>query len=179
MKYSLDLVDHARANVWLGELPPAEFTGATLVAKLLKPRTLIPATRRMAAVELAIPHGAKTSYALLGGELAAADADGLDVIVSLSDASTPFQASLVAKIDEVSTGLLDEYADAVIRGVAAVAERAGAPTRSALQFRCAAHGRIGSSQAAFERVSGLVLQLLLLPDGASDRHIRALFEAGG
>src|SRR5215831_7741043 len=59
---------------------------------------------------------------LLGGELIEADADGLEVIIFVNEVGVPFPASLARELDEVKTGLLDDYVDDVIRGVARVAE---------------------------------------------------------
>ena len=174
MKQSFELSHFRRATVWLDEAPPADFTATSVVTQIVKPQVAVGASRRTAGVEVYIPRGPRTSYGLLGAELVEADVDGLEVVVSVNKAGFPFQPSLASKSDEVKVGLLDEYAGAVIGGVARVAEAVGAPTKGTLRFRWAAHGLVGSSQAVFERASEIVLQLLMLPEGASDDQIRAL-----
>jgi hypothetical protein len=176
MKHSIELSRHRRANVWLDEAPPAAYTAAFVVTKVVVPKVAIHAARRIAGVEVRIPHGPMASYALLGGELVEADVNGLEVIVFVNHVGVPFPASLAGPPDEVKIGLPNEYADAVISGVAKVAEMVGAPTNRKLRFGWAAHGLVGSSQWVFEKASGIVLQLLMLPSADLDDRIRALFE---
>jgi hypothetical protein len=115
------------------------------------------------------------SYALLGGELVEADVDGLKVIVFVNEVGVPFPASLAGLPDEAKIGLPDEYADAVISGVAQVVEEVGAPTKRQLRFGWAAHSLVGSSPWVFEKASGIVLQLLTLPSGHLDNQAHGLF----
>jgi hypothetical protein len=140
---------------------------------MVEPKIATDVRRRIAGLELYIPQGGKFSYALLGAELASADVGGLEVIVSVNEAGFPFADPLVG--NDVSLGLLKEYADAVINGAVAVAETVGAPSRDKLWFRWAAHSAVSSSPWAFEMLSGIVLRLLLLPN-ANSQEIRALFE---
>jgi hypothetical protein len=175
MKRSMELSHHRRANVWLDEAPPAAYAGASVVTKMVVPRVVVHPVRESAGVEIGIPHGPMASYALLGGELVEADVDGLEVIVFVNEGGVDFPTSLAGTPDRVKTGLLDEYANAVISGVAKVAEAVGAPTNRKLRFRWAAHGVVGSSPSIFERTSGIVLQLLTLPGTGLDDRIRALF----
>jgi hypothetical protein len=175
MKRSLELSQHRRANVWLDENPPADFTASSIVSRLVKPTILLDVSRKLAGVELKIPRGPKTSYALLGAELAHADVEGLEVLVSVNKAGFPLQSPLAPKPEEVRIGLLEEYPEAVIRGVEKVADAVGAPTGAVMRFRWAAHGVVGSSESVFEQAGGIVARLLSLPDGASDERIRALF----
>ncbi len=174
MTRSFDLSHYRRANVWLDEAPPADFVATSVVTGLVRPKMIVEASRQIAAVEINIPHGPRHSFGLLGAELVEADVDGLEIVVSIGGVGLPFRPAL-ASFDEVKIGLLDEYASAVIGGAAKVAELMGAPTKAALRFRWAAHGLVGSSQSVFESVSGIVLQLLMLPRVAPDDEIRALF----
>jgi hypothetical protein len=175
MRVSLELSHYRRVNVWLDEGPPAEFTAASVVRHVVKPKVVVDGTRTMAGIEINIPHGPRASYALLGAELIEANVDGLEVLVLVNNLGFPFRGSLALKPDEVKVGLLDEYANAVVAGVAKVAESNAVPTRACLRFRWAAHGLVGSSPSIFEKVSGLVAQLLTLPKSASDEQLAALF----
>lgn len=175
MKFSFNMSGHRRANVWLDEEPPTAYRASSVESKIVKPRTLIEAKRRIAAVEVIIAHGARSSYAFLGAELLKADLEGLEVVVSVNKAGAPFAASLAGKLDEVRIGLPDEYAKAVVSGAVKIAEAVGTPMSRKLWFRWAAHGFVSSSPAIFEQVSGTVLQLLTLSSAADDQ-IRALIE---
>jgi hypothetical protein len=176
MKHSLNLSRHRRANVWLDEAPPAAYTASSVVTKVVTPNVAIDPARRIAGVEFMFPRGPMPADALLGAELVEANVDGLEVIVSVNEVGVPFPASVAVKSDEVKIGLLSEYADAVISGIAKVAETIGAPKRRSLRFGRAAHGLVGSSPRVFEEVSGIVLQMFILPDASLDNGIRMLFD---
>lgn len=176
VKRSFELSRFRRANVWINEVPPAEFMAVSIVRRTLKPKATINATSQKVGVEIYIPHGSKASYGVLGAELVESETDGLEIIVSVNNGGNPFRPSLASKSDEVIVGLLDEYADAVIGGIIKAAEVVGAPTNASLRFRWAAHGLVGSSHSIFESASAIVLQLLLLPKEPSDEQIVALFD---
>jgi hypothetical protein len=175
MMYSFELSRNRRVKVWLDEAPPAKFTASSTVTRMVKPKVVIDASRRIAAIEVNIPHGPKASYALLGAELVDSDVDGLEVVVSVNSVGFPFTSSLALKPDEVTVGLLDEYASAVVTGIEKLAELNGLPTKVALRFHWAAHGLVGSSPSIFEKASGLVVQLLTLPKETSEDQLMALF----
>lgn len=176
MKRSFELSRFRRANVWLNEAPPAEFTAVSSLSKEFKPKTITNAISQKTGVEIYIPHGSTASYGVLGAELVESEIDGLEIIVSIKSAGLPFHPSLASNTDEVRVGLLDEYANSVIGGVVKAAGVFGAPTNASLRFRWAAHGLIGSSQSVFEIASAIVLQLLLLPMEPLDDEIVALFD---
>jgi hypothetical protein len=174
LNYSFQLSHHRRANVWLDESPPAEFTASSKLTQIVKPKKIIGVSRRIAAIELNIPHGPFASYALLGGELIRSEVDGLEVILPISSIGIPFGQSLALKADEVRCGIPEEYAGAVFAGIEKAASTTSIPVKSSLQFRWAAHGLVGSSSAIFEKVTGLIVQLLALPNDASEEQIVAL-----
>jgi hypothetical protein len=174
MKFVLDLPFHRRANVWLGEPPPGNFTASSVITKTIQPRVAIAARQTIAAVELYIPHGPKTSYALLGAEFTRTDVDGLQLIVCVNKIGFPSAGSIASKTDDVQIGLLEEYAAAVINGAATVAEGVGAPIGGELRFQWSAHGLVGSSPSIFQRASAIVLRLLMMSNDCTDDEIRAL-----
>jgi hypothetical protein len=169
-----DLPQYRHVRVWLDEAPPAAFSASSVVTRVVKPKVIAAATRRVAGIEMNVPHGPRASYGLLGADLVAADVDGLEVVVSVNRMGVPYSGSLALTPDDVKVGLLDEYANAVVAGISRVAEVSGLPDRTSLRFRWAAHGLVGSSPSIFENVSGVVGRLLTLPLGASDADIRAL-----
>jgi len=176
MKQSFELSHYRRANVWIDETPPAEFSAVSVLTQLANPKSPVSATSRMAGAEICVPYGPMTSYGLLGAELINVDADAFKVIVSVNDAGRAYGSSLTSMSDEVKVGLLDEYARAVVDGVVAAAEAIGAPRRTELQFRWAAHGIVGSSRSLFKKLGVVVLQLLMLPKEVSEGQVRQLFE---
>ena len=174
MLRSFELPHHRRVNVWLDDAPPADFTASSSVTQVVKSKVVVAATRRVAGLEISIPHGPRASYGLLGAELVQANVDGLEVIVSVNKVGFPLQGSLALMPDEVTVGLLDEYAHAVVSGVVKVAESSGVPSGARLRFRWAAHGIVGSSPSVFEKASGLVVRLLMLPKSTTDEQLMAL-----
>jgi hypothetical protein len=175
MMHSFALSRHRRANVWLDEAPPADFTASSMVTRMVMPKVVVHPSRRIAGIEINIPHGPRASYALLGAELVDSDVDGLEVIVSVGAEGLPFAPSLALKSDDVKIGMLDEYADAVVAGIGRLAESSGLPANVSLRFRWAAYGLVGSSPSVFADVSGFVARLLTLPKDASERQVEALF----
>jgi hypothetical protein len=176
LMHFFQLSRHRRANVWLDETPPAEVMASSMLTEIVRPKKTVDVSRRIAAIELMIPHGPMASYALLGGELLHHDEDGLQVILPVNSIGIAFAPSLALSSDEVLAGMPDEYAGAVFAGVKRAADSTGVPVKSSLQFRWAAHGRVGSSSSFFERVSGLIVQLLALPKDVGEEQIVALFE---
>jgi hypothetical protein len=174
--YSFQLSHHRRANVWLDETPPAEFAASSMLSRIVKPKKIVGVSRRIAAIELNIPHGPFASYALLGGELVQSEVDGLEVILPISSIGVPFAQSLALKADEVRSGIPEEYAGAVFAGIERVAGSTGIPVRSSLRFRWAAHGLVGSPSSIFEKVAGLIVQLLALPNDVSEEQIVGLLQ---
>jgi hypothetical protein len=175
MKRPFELSRYRRANVWLDEAPPAEFTPASTVRRIVKPTWVLAATRTIAGVELKVPRGSGSSYALLGAELVESDLDGLEVVVAVNNTGVPFRGSLAPQSDEVRTGLPEEYVTAVVAGVEKFAASNAVPEKAALQFRWAAHGMVGSSPAIFRETSVLVLKVMMLQRNASDEDVRVLF----
>lgn len=175
MVHTFELSNLRRAKVWLDDAPPANFAAMSVIRRRVRPLKTIPASRHIAAVELSVPHGPRASYALLGAELMVADVDGVELVVSTNERGLPLETGSGFTSDDVNVGLLDEYATAVLDGAATTLELLGGPQGAALQFRWAAHGRVGSSRAIFENASRIVLRLLMLPKESSEDQIRELF----
>jgi hypothetical protein len=175
--YSFQLSHHRRANVWLDEVPPAGFEASSMLTQIVKPKKkIVGVSRRIAAIELNIPHGPFASYALLGGELVHSDVDHLEVILPVNSIGAPFTASLALKAEDVKSGMPEEYAGAVFAGIEIAAGSTGIPVRSSLRFRWSAHGLVGSSYSIFEKVAGLVIKLFALPNDASEEQISTVLE---
>lgn len=175
MVLELEFPRGRRARVWLDESPPAAFVPTSIVTGLVTPKLVVAASRRIAAVELSVSHGPRASYGLLGAALVALDVQGLDVQIFVNDVGPPYHESISSPPDEVQIGLPAEYSGAVLNGVLKMAEVSGAPDGFSLQFGWATHARVGSSPDIFERVSGLVLRLLMLPEEVPTEHIVSIF----
>jgi len=170
MMYSLPTRSR-RANVWLDEAPPASFTASSIVKRVVKPKKAILTSHRIAAIEMMLPRGPYIGYALLGGELVESDIDGLEVVVSVNSRGARFKSSLVPMGDEGMIGLEDEYVKGVLAGIEQMNESSGLPSGASLRFRWAAHGEAGSSIKVFAGLSGLVVHLLTLRKGVSEKEI--------
>ena len=171
MMYSLTR-GYKLINLWLDSTPPASFMASSLAKQVMRPKKVITASHRIAAVEASIPCGACTGYALLGGELIESHLDSLEVVVSVNPEGEQFKSFLVPTGDEARIGLEDVYVRGVMAGIEGMNETHGLPSRASLQFRWAAHGEVGSSVLMFAMLSRLVLQLLAVPRDASEEEIR-------
>jgi len=122
---------------------------SSILTRIMKPKKIVDVSRRIAAIELNIPRGPFSSYALLGAELVHFDLDGLEVVLPVNSIGAPFAPSLALKADEVKSGIPDEYAGAVFAGIERAADSIGVPVRFSLRFHWAAHGLVGSSSSIF------------------------------
>jgi len=172
---SITLSHHRQVQIWLDEVPPAEFAAKSEVIKLVKPKLAIDTFRSRAGVEICIPHGAYVSYGLLGAELVASNVNGLEVIVAINENVRAFQTALAPKSEEVIVGLPQEYAAAVLTGIERVLSQVGGPSNASLRVNWAAYGLVGSSQSIFERMGEIILKLLLIPKDAPEDRLRELF----
>jgi hypothetical protein len=174
--YSLDVNAYTRVNIWLDEPPPATFESSSELKRIVKPKTAISASRRVAGIEINSYSGPMVLYALLGAELIHADVEGLEVIVPINSRGARFISSLARKTEDVRLGLLEGYAAALIAAVEKFAVRDRIPTNMAIRFSWAAHGLFGSSPAFFGIIGGLVVRLLTMPSVVSREQLVALFE---
>jgi hypothetical protein len=177
MKRSLNLNNGKRAQLWLDEAPHADFLASTVVKRLVMPTRVVSASRRIAAVEFVIPLGGMIAYGLLGGELVHSDVDGLEVVVSVNPEGAPFRSSLMTRGEEMSVGLIGEYAEGVVKGVERANDICGLPSGGILRFRWAAHGIYGSSRLIFESLGGLIVRLLTLKKDATEEDTKDILDS--
>ena len=176
MKRVLNLDNGKRAQLWLDEAPPADFPASTVMKRLVTPTRVVAASHRIAAIETTIHTGPMIAYGLLGGELIESDVDGLEVVVSVNPKGAPFKSSLMTRGEEMSVGLIVEYAEGVLKGVEKANDICGLPSGGILRFRWAAHGLYGSSRMSFEKLSNLVVQLLTLKKDATEEDMTYLLD---
>jgi len=155
MIQAFDLSYLSRARVWQAVDP---FDGSA------RPTSI--------AIELLVPRGPRSEYALLGGSV---HQDLTGILVRCPEDQGRWQESLVADGDEVRRGLPLEYREAVLReGSQAALEQS---VRGAIAYDCAAHGSIGSSPALFGRLAAAIVTLLASPErAANEDYVRKLLE---
>ncbi|HZN91224.1 MAG TPA: hypothetical protein VFB81_00910 [Myxococcales bacterium] len=172
MSISLTLSRHRKAKVWIGHLP-----GPPMDVHGLAERWVIPGRRHalgtsVVAVELAIPHGGKTSFGAVGAHLVEdedEDARELIVAVPVDAVGCLYRDSMASFSDSVRTGLPQPYSDALSEGIAAMAKMEGAPAGK-LSVTWAAHGRTSSSPAMFRLLGGLLVELMIAPAWSLDEE---------
>lgn len=157
----LNLSLHRKARVWVGSLPQnACFNSVSILKKTLlsySDESKILADDRF-AIEIVIPRGGVVSYGLLGAEYRNYVGNDFSIEIYTSESeSRKFDNSLCGDFETAFIGLPTVYADSVQKGVIEYIEKKSnfAPTGS-LIFKCASHGKIGSSQDIFKQLSIIV-----------------------
>ena len=174
---NLELGNHRRARVWLGELPSATYTSGETLSHRVEASEAPHEGLELAAVEVFVPRGPHCMYGLLGGRWELGVRGELSITLSIATVNGPtFVDSLASKHDEVRVGLTAEYAQAVLAGVElAKTELPNLPS-GRLTLNCAAHGAIVSCDAIFQHV-GLILIRVFCSDAVerADEDLIALF----
>ena len=125
-------------------------------------------------VELFLPRGPRSEYALLGASLVS---QGHGVRVDCAEDLGPWHESLAGGLDDVRRGLPVEYRGSIPQqALRAAADRL---TRCTLVFDCAAHGAVGSNPALFGQVAAIVATLLTAPTHPDESDVRKTFENAG
>jgi hypothetical protein len=174
MIWLLQLPRHRKAKVWLGESPNAGYSPTGFVRRTVSVGPAAAPVMRIAAVELMVPRGPRASYGLLGAELLDDGRPDGEVSVAVNRTGFPMQDSLALMPDDVHIGLLDEYAGAVVSGVARVVSE-GWRFQGDLTFRWAAHAAVGSSPDMFAELGALVARLLALAAIPSEGELVGMF----
>jgi hypothetical protein len=95
-----------------------------------------------------------------GGEFRSRSSDSLEVEVCVSStAERSLSNRLASQTDEVRAGLPAEYVAGVLNGIALAKGELGQISAGKLLINCAAHGRIGSSKAAFKHLAAILVKL--------------------
>ncbi len=150
-----------KARIWLDELPNWTYAVVNTIERHQGVIDFHSGERQLAAVELFLPRG-RALYGGLGGVFIPEDTHRLVVQVCISkNEGELYEESLARRVDEVYRGLPQEYVEGVFEGVLQDDQTRllGAGT---LCFSCAVHGRIGSSLWIFQRLSRIIINLLLI-----------------
>jgi hypothetical protein len=173
---SLEWPPYSKANVWLGEQPiltPQLVNTLRTSVNTSRPDSAVPSR---CAVEMWVGRGGRTEYGLLGASLSAGNNDRLLIEVPVSQDITDLNLSAVQQ-ELTYPGLLLEYAEPVMKEAVRLpaTQTLGA---GILRFDCGKHGIIGSSEAFFERLTRIVIHLLLQSHRmSSEQDLIALLSA--
>jgi hypothetical protein len=174
---TFDLGRFRRARVWIGDLPDATYLSTNVTTHTITARSRSLVGKRLVAVELFVPLGARSMYGLIGGRFEPDDQDHLTVEVGTSSNSERLLTdSLASRVDEVHVGLPDEYVGAVLRGIDVARFKLGAITSGKLVIECGAHGMMGSCEAIYESLVVVLIELCNLASAdISDSELIELF----
>jgi len=161
------------ARVWLGELPDFAYYEGKVIEAVEEAQSSAHVEPSCAAVEVKLPKGPRTLYGLLCAsftpdrsgqciiQVAVDTAFEMPINWSFPDFSREQTSwSLATRLDSVYVGLLEEYAQAVLRGTPHAGQVLGG---GLLRFYCAAHGLVGSSEVVFQILARLVVALMARP----------------
>ncbi len=170
----MSLLDFARMSggprirLWLDELPSDAFVSSETDPAIHSFAAAAAAARPCAAIELLRPAGPVFHYGLLGGSFRRSENNELEIRVPL-DSARPhrqYAPSLAGRLDEAVVGGTSEYASAI--GAALAKLSPDELPCGILEFRCMAHGRVGSSPMIFAALArGMVRALSLGSQPAS------------
>ena len=150
-------------RVWIGELPPASFTGYDTLQQTVPSKRSSPAGKRVMAVEIRAVTGPRSLYGLLGGEIKFASAESLGIEIGISTFEGPRLDDTLAiptRGDEVRVGLPREYAEAVCSELVRTSENTSDLPSGQLSITCAAHSLTGSDQRLFAFLSRTLFTFL-------------------
>lgn len=151
-----------KARIWLDELPDWTYEVVEVIERHREVDSHGLAESRSVAVELFLPTGGRALYGGLGAVFVPKDTKRLTVQTFISHGEgKPYEEALAYRIDDVRRGLPYEFVEGIFDGVLQTDETQflGAGT---LSFRCAVHGYVGSSRSMFQRLSRIVVKLLLI-----------------
>ena len=154
----LQLSQFAKARVWLSELPPIDVRSTNILTRVFPSQPNRVENIRRAGIELYVPIGGKTNYALLAGEFAPSESANLSIDMPVTDGTGDLVAwALASNIDTVRAGLPEEYAAAVLSGFTDAADVLGS---GMMTLGPAAHGEISSSPHFFSLAARALLSVL-------------------
>jgi hypothetical protein len=157
---TFDLEKLKKARVWLNELPQCEYTSSQILMHIIPASKAGETAIRCAAIELLVPLGPRSMYALIGEEYSANDSDTLEVELAVSDDGVVFPNGLASPNDLVKIGLPNEYVRAVTKGIDLGCAELNGIGAGKLRIACAAHGVVWSSEAIYSRAASLLIKLI-------------------
>jgi hypothetical protein len=172
MMRDIDCGKHARARLWVGELPDIRSQCGLPIAQSFPAKPMSRALSRSVALEMMWPTGPRWLYGLLGATYTPGHASALDVTICTDEIpGEAFQDALAFSRNDVRMGLLPEYGPAVSAGLARRPGELQALGAGTLDFNCAAHSEIGSAVAVFRTLASTVLSVLATNQPVADDQI--------
>jgi hypothetical protein len=175
---TIDLEKFKRARVWLNELPACEYVPSMVLTHVVAASHAGDPTIHCAAIELLVPLGARSMYALIGGEYSSNNSNTLEIELAIADDGPSFADSLASPSDVVKIGLPNEFVRGVIEGINIGCSELDWVCAGKLRIACSAHGVMWSSEAIFSKVASILVKLINIgrPD-MTDSAIARLFSA--
>lgn len=155
----LNLSRFGSARVWINEHPALTFETTHVLTRTLVATQGV-STARRAGIELFLPSGALTDYALLCGHFVPHARSTLTLELPVSTEPGELVSwSLASRADEVRTGLPEEYSQSVLDALSAAPEALGSGT---LVLAPAAHAIVGSSPHIFSCAARALVDIMAL-----------------
>jgi hypothetical protein len=168
---TLDLEKSKRARVWLDDLPSCGYMASNVLTHIVPASNAGRVSVHRAAIELLVPLGPRSMYALIGGEYYPDNSNALEVEIATSDDGPLFMDSLASSTDVVKVGLPSEYVQGVVKGIDIGCTELECVSAGKLRIACSAHGAMWSGQAIYSQVTSMLVKLinsaqLDMPDAA-------------
>lgn len=156
--YNYILDNGLRSNIWVNEVPMVN--DADLDAILSEKDTVRKTGKKRIIIELFIPRD-HNNYALLGLEFVPNAEQSLTYKISINNKEgTEYNNSIALSYDQVTWGILDEYKQGIINSMNKYLNNKSL-TNGIINYNISAHAEMGSSQLMFEKVSDILLSLLV------------------
>jgi hypothetical protein len=157
---TFDLEKFKRARVWLNDLPPCEYASSKVLTHIFPASNSRKANVHRAAIEILVPLGPRSMYALIGGEYSPDNSNALEVELAISDDGPIFSDSLASSGDVVKIGLPSEYAQGVFKGLSIGCTDLNWIGAGKLRITCSAHGVMWSNEAIYSQVASILIKLI-------------------
>lgn len=154
----IQLNSYAKARFWYGKFPIIGESDSYTISKCFQSNASSITVERLAGIELYIPSGAKTNYALVCGKFVPQESNKLiiNVLVSTSFGNL-INWALGSTVDEVRSGLPKEFSDSIFLGASEAPEKLGG---GILSFGPFAYGIVSSSSKMFNITSKALIDIL-------------------
>lgn len=175
--FKYDLEKGLKVNVWINEEFEAGENGK-YDKLLIEEDTILFANTKKVIVELFIPR-AHNNYALLGVDFLASE-DGKAVVKLNMETSSAekYMSAEALPFDTVLWGITGEFNEGIIRSLDKHIKKQALPS-GIIHYNISAYGEIGSSADMFEKVSDILLSILMCNDNDEAQILNIIKENTG
>jgi hypothetical protein len=178
MRYDLNMPRQQKARIWIDEYPPCNLGQQIAVQRLLPAQHPSPIIRANFAIEWTAHVGPRTLYGLLGAQIVPTDVAQLKVVIHTGTPEAVYSDTIASRASEdVRIGLPNEYAAAVVAGIAAACAEPLNTRRGIISIEVGAHGLVGSSENIFQRMGRAFGELSKAEGMTSPEEIAELLKA--